>query len=68
MSHGRAPLCANSTIFCLVESGRGLPFTNKPPSWLTPLWPPRMQAETQQVYKITIFMSTGNSNASQIER
>lgn len=25
ISHGRAPECANSTIFCLVESGRGLP-------------------------------------------
>lgn len=39
MSQGRAPLCASSTIFCLVESGRGLPFTNTPPSWFTPLWP-----------------------------
>lgn len=39
MSQGRAPLWASSTIFCLVESGNGLPFTNTPPSWLTPLWP-----------------------------
>lgn len=23
ISHGRAPECANSTIFCLVESGSG---------------------------------------------
>lgn len=37
MSQGRAPLCASSTIFCLVESGKGLPFTNTPPSWFTPL-------------------------------
>lgn len=39
MSQGRAPLWASSTIFCLVESGSGLPFTNTPPSWFTPLWP-----------------------------
>lgn len=39
MSQGRAPLCASSTIFCLVVSGKGLPFTNTPPSWFTPLWP-----------------------------
>lgn len=39
MSQGRAPLWASSTIFCLVESGNGLPFTKTPPSWLTPLWP-----------------------------
>ena len=34
-----APLWASSTIFCLVESGSGLPFTYTPPSWFTPLWP-----------------------------
>jgi len=39
MSHGRAPLCANSTIRCRVESGSGRPLTKRPPSWLTPLWP-----------------------------
>lgn len=39
MSQGRAPLWASSTIFCLVESGSGLPLTNTPPSWFTPLWP-----------------------------
>lgn len=39
ISHGRAPEWANSTIFCLVESGRGRPLTNTPPSWFTPLWP-----------------------------
>lgn len=27
MSHGLAPECANSTIFCRVESGSGRPFT-----------------------------------------
>ena len=39
MSHGRAPWWASSTIFCLVLSGNGRPFTKTPPSWLTPLWP-----------------------------
>lgn len=39
MSHGRAPECASSTIFCLVLSGNGRPFTYTPPSWLTPLCP-----------------------------
>ena len=39
MSQGLAPEWANSTIFCLVESGNGRPPTNTPPSWLTPLWP-----------------------------
>ncbi|KAG8221858.1 hypothetical protein J437_LFUL003234 [Ladona fulva] len=39
ISQGRAPEWANSTIFCLVESGSGLPLTYTPPSWLTPLWP-----------------------------
>jgi hypothetical protein len=32
ISHGRAPECASSTIFCLVESGSGRPPTNTPPS------------------------------------
>lgn len=32
ISHGLAPECANSTIFCLVESGRGRPPTNTPPN------------------------------------
>lgn len=32
ISHGRAPECANSTIFCLVESGSGRPPTNTPPN------------------------------------
>ena len=36
MSHGLAPECASSTIFCLVESGNGRPETNTPPSWLIP--------------------------------
>jgi len=39
MSQGRAPECASSTIFCRVESGRGRPLTNTPPSWFTPLCP-----------------------------
>lgn len=39
MSHGLAPECASSTIFCLVESGKGRPLTNTPPSWFTPLCP-----------------------------
>lgn len=45
MSQGRAPLCASSTIFCLVESGSGLPLTNTPPSWFTPLWPTQRNKE-----------------------
>jgi len=44
MSHGRAPEWASSTIFCLVESGKGRPLTNTPPSWFTPLWPARANA------------------------
>ena len=43
MSHGRAPWWANSTIFCLVLSGKGRPLTNTPPSWLTPLWPSELR-------------------------
>lgn len=39
MSHGRTPLCASSTIRCRTTSGKGLPFTNTPPNWLTPPWP-----------------------------
>jgi hypothetical protein len=39
ISQGLAPECANSTIFCLVESGSGRPPTKTPPSWLTPEWP-----------------------------
>ena len=39
ISQGRAPEWANSTIFCRVESGNGLPLTKTPPSWLIPLWP-----------------------------
>lgn len=39
MSHGRMPCCANSTIRCLTRSGRGLPLTKTPPSWLMPPWP-----------------------------
>lgn len=39
MSHGLAPECANSTIFCRVLSGNGRPLTYTPPSWLIPLWP-----------------------------
>lgn len=39
MSQGRTPWCASSTILCLTTSGRGLPFTNTPPSWLTPPCP-----------------------------
>lgn len=39
MSHGLAPECASSTIFCRVESGNGRPLTYTPPSWLIPLWP-----------------------------
>lgn len=36
MSQGRTPLWASSTILCRTTSGRGLPLTNTPPSWLTP--------------------------------
>lgn len=39
ISHGLAPECASSTIFCRVESGKGRPPTKTPPNWLTPLWP-----------------------------
>lgn len=39
ISHGLAPECASSTIFCRVESGNGRPLTYTPPSWLIPLWP-----------------------------
>ena len=39
MSQGRTPWWASSTILCLTTSGRGLPFTNTPPSWFTPPCP-----------------------------
>ena len=39
MSQGLTPWCASSTILCLTTSGRGLPFTNTPPSWFTPPCP-----------------------------
>lgn len=41
ISQGRAPEWANSTIFLRVDSGRGRPLTNTPPSWFTPLCPIR---------------------------
>lgn len=44
ISQGRAPEWASSTIFCLVESGRGRPLTNTPPSWFTPLCPAHSHA------------------------
>ena len=46
MSQGRAPEWASSTIFCRVESGRGRPLTNTPPSWFTPLCPVGAQSNT----------------------
>ncbi len=64
MSQGRAPLCASSTIFCLVESGKGLPFTNTPPSWFTPLWPTKTHThkESKKGFQLlvywTVFYST----------
>lgn len=39
MSQGRTPWWASSTMRCLTTSGRGLPFTNTPPSWFTPPCP-----------------------------
>ena len=39
MSQGLAPEWASSTIFCLVESGKGRPETKTPPSWLIPECP-----------------------------
>ena len=39
ISQGRTPFWASSTIFLLMRSGRGRPFTNTPPSWFTPPWP-----------------------------
>lgn len=47
MSQGRAPEWASSTIFCLVESGKGRPLTNTPPSWFTPLWPAHSRARVR---------------------
>lgn len=32
ISQGLTPWCASSTILCRTTSGRGLPFTNTPPS------------------------------------
>lgn len=39
ISHGRTPLCANSTILCRTTSGNGRPLTKTPPNWFTPPWP-----------------------------
>lgn len=39
MSQGLTPPWESSTILCLIWSGRGLPFTKRPPSWLTPPCP-----------------------------
>lgn len=43
MSQGRTPWWASSTIRCRTTSGRGLPFTNTPPSWFTPPCPGRVR-------------------------
>lgn len=39
ISHGRTPPWESSTIFRRMGSGRGRPFTNRPPSWFTPPCP-----------------------------
>lgn len=47
MSQGRTPWWASSTIRCRTTSGRGLPFTNTPPSWFTPPCPTRERNESR---------------------
>ena len=64
MSQGRAPECANSTIFCLVASGKGRPFTKTPPNWLTPLWPVD-QSETGMEGWYWRLMSVGSDVISE---
>lgn len=39
MTQGRTPAAAISTIFSLIWLGKGLPFINTPPNWLTRPWP-----------------------------
>lgn len=46
MSQGRTPWWASSTIRCRTTSGRGLPFTNTPPSWFTPPCPGTVRENT----------------------
>lgn len=48
MSQGRTPWWASSTIRCRTTSGRGLPFTNTPPSWFTPPCPTRERNESKE--------------------
>lgn len=55
MSQGRAPEWANSTIFCLVESGKGRPLTNTPPSWFTPLCPSHSYTTVKNFTRIWNF-------------
>lgn len=56
ISHGRAPEWANSTIFCLVESGRGLPPTKTPPNWFTPLCPASKYETRNNKFWSTFFI------------
>ena len=58
MSLGLTPFWASSTIRCLTISGRGLPLTYTPPSWLTPPWP----VKEKHIYKNTIFCSKSVSS------
>lgn len=46
ISHGRTPLCANSTILCRTTSGNGRPLTKTPPNWFTPPWPATRKLRT----------------------
>lgn len=39
MSEVRTPQEASSMIRCLLQAGRGRPFTKSPPSWFTALGP-----------------------------
>ena len=52
MSLGLTPFWASSTIRALTISGRGLPLTYTPPSWLTPPWP----VKEKHIYKNTTLV------------
>lgn len=63
MSQGLAPLCANSTMRCRVESGSGRPLTNRPPSWLTPLWPATFNQQFTSDYPPIWLQSSSNNHS-----
>lgn len=62
MSQGRTPMRASSTIRRRTQSGKGRPFTNTPPNWLTPAWPVQIRLNILPQIQISIASVKGTCN------